>query len=423
MDILTAMTLCSILVVALLESSVQTKAIFTLARLKNEILNEFASATPTYIKKYANDFEESNILGYISVSSSTQARSAAQPICSADFYRSNPLGSYSRETFPQVHIDRIDLPISPQIPLTDLEVRNSIAYVSADSNTASDPDLFVFGLNSGALPVLLSSINTGPGLSAITLKGKRIYASAASTAAQLHIIKIDTLSSLSLEKKYQLPLPYATASPPFGTTVTFESDRLFLGTEKWDGQEFNVVNISNPLYPSVVGGQEIGSKVNHIYVQDNIAYVSSADQKQLMVFDIEKNQPSEYSAFSPNGFQRQEGEAVNIFEDTVLFGRTSGGFDIKNEYEFFLFASTSSTSLSVFSQANIPGGVYGMVADRYHVYLVSREPGKEFRIYSDLASSTAFSLPLAPQTLTCDNNHIYILSHTSPTLLDVTFKP
>ena len=73
---------------------------------------------------------------------------------------------------------------------------------------------------------------------------------------------------------------------------------------------------------------------------------------------------------------------------------------------------------------NIPGGVYGIVADRHRIYAATRTVNQEFSIFDrTLASSTAsyYQLPVAPQTITCDEDRLYILSHTAPVIYEVSF--
>jgi len=343
---------------------------------------------------------------------------AGTPLCSVDFLKGHSISNAS--------IIPIQLPVNQSVPLTDLQMRDGIAYVSADSSVASDPDLFVFDAHDPAQTRLLSSLNTGPGISAIALAGQRIYAAADSTAAQLHIIRLDSLASPILEKKFKLPLPYATATSPVSSSIFYESGLIYLGTEKWDGDEFDILDISNPLVPNKVGEADIGSKVNSVYVRNDAAYIASANQNQLELMDV--HDPAHIwlmNSFSPSGWQRQEGEAIDLFEDTLSFGRTSGGFDIPADREAFTWATTSSANLANPFSMNDPGGVYGIIADRSHIFLGTRQAGKEFKIFDRSLSSTSsstFPLQASMQSMTCDGDSIYVLGRTSPVMYRITFK-
>ncbi|MFA6459067.1 MAG: hypothetical protein WCV79_01555 [Candidatus Paceibacterota bacterium] len=452
-DILMALSLAALVLISLGIITENAHSVFVRAKERNKLLDEYRnSSSIVYVskRKYGNNLMESqisvsnasgtdstsrfiqlvNFTSVNSLESSQNADLSGSPLCTPDFFRSNVVGSYQREGSYIPLIREIVLPVIPGIPLTDLEVRNSVAYISADSSSASDPDLYIFDLKGGGNPTLLSSINTGPGISSFVISGKRVYAAARSTAAELHIIRLDSLTSPTLENKYRLLLPYATATAPFGSSIFINNKYIFIGTEKWDGEEFAVLDVQNSINITKLSGWETNSKINSVYYSDGFIYLASSDQKQLRVLKIdEQRNITEVGSFSPSGWQRQEGKNVSIFEDGVSFTRTSGGFDLVSDHELFSFASTSSTTLSFPVSINIPGGVYGAVQDRYNTYASTRDINREFRIFrslpsegSQFASSTSYSLPIAPQSMTCDNDKIYILSHSSPTIYEITFQ-
>jgi hypothetical protein len=462
-DILLALSLATIFTTIVTESSVGARQIFDKANRHSALLDAYGSSASSS-RLYGNDRIETDLTVSTTSSQSIQfvkvgaldpsnvADSAGTPLCSVDFSDKNIVGSYqsaySNANNPNNIADNINpasifvtpimLPINPLLPLTDLQVRNGIAYVSDDSSTASDPDIFIIDVKDRNNPKVLSSINTGPGIAAFVVAGIRIYAAAASAAAQLHIIRMDSLSNLVLEKKYKLPPPYATATEPIGSAVFFDKDKIYLGTEKWDGDELSIIDVSNPAMPLKIGGLETDSKVNNIFVREGFAYIAASDEKQLRIVDISQpSMPMLTDSFSPSGWSRQEGKRVSSFEGTLDFGRTSGGYNIATDHEAFEWAAATSSAASqslsslipisnyLYRSIDIPGGVYGIVADRSHLYLATRQVNKEFQIFDHSLSTTtslAYSLPVAPQTLTCDGNHLYILAATAPVIYEVTFN-
>ena len=337
---------------------------------------------------------------------------AGTTLCSVDYM----------STSTKFNIIPILLPIAPSISLTHLEVRNGIAYISADSTKASDSDLFIIDIKDASNSKVLSQINTGPGLVSFTLAGERIFGAAASTAGQLHIIRINSLSSLVLEKKYQLPLPYATATAAIASSIFFNKNKIYLGTEKWDGDEFVVFDVSDSFNPTIIGASRIDSKVNDISVRGNIAYVAASGEQQLLVFDVtDPHHPLQINSFSPSGWSRQEGKSTASFEDGLAFGRTSGGFNITADQELFSWAS-ASVNISPSYVADISGGIYGIVNDRKYIYVISRTTGKELQVFdSTLSTSTAryYSLPVSPRSITCDSRSLYILGKDSPVIYQI----
>ena len=340
---------------------------------------------------------------------------AGKALCSVDFFANQS---------KNISISQITLPINPMLSLTDLEVRNNIAYLSADPSNGTDPTLLIADIFESNSPKILSSIRSGPGLSYFSLIGNEIFGAALSQAAQLDIVKINSLNQPILEKRYKLPLPFATATPPMATAIDYKGNMIFLGTEKWSGDEFNIIDVSNSSAPNKIAGLEIGAKVNSVLVENGLAYIAAADQMQLRVIDIhDPYHPILVNSFSPSGWQRQEGKSLSLFENRLEFGRTSGGYNITSDHELFSWATTSLASLVQPISMDISGGVYGIVSDRSHYYIASRQNGHEFQIYDSTltASSTAFDLPILPQTMTCDRNHLFVLASTAPVIYEINF--
>ncbi|OHA45011.1 MAG: hypothetical protein A3G04_01285 [Candidatus Taylorbacteria bacterium RIFCSPLOWO2_12_FULL_44_9] len=507
MDILVAMSLATIFVIVLAQSSANSRELFEFAKERGRLINifenhsnKFDGMVPYESRTIVLDSNDSNYSVYSTttltgharwygnvriqtditirseiadhISSSTESgvypRSASRTqsmtftrvvaypflnindasgtaLCNVDFSSKDTIGSYGFDgrQRPQLEdavfsnglnpqslnptITPIILPIDPLIPLTDIEVRNGRAYISTDSSRQSDPDIFVVDIRDSSSAYLLSGINTGPGISSIALVGDRIFAAATSRVAQLQVIKMPDLANLIIESSYKLPLPYATATPPLGSAIFYDRGLIYLGTEKWEGQEFSVVDMSNPTRPIGLGGLEIGSKVGAIYVRDDVAYLAASDEKQLRAIDISNHAvPFLIDSFNPSGWERQEGKSLDYFEDRLSFGRTSGGFNIKQDHELF---SWSDGILPFIESENkrfldVTGGIYGIIQDRYFLYVISRQPDAEFQI-SDLHISTStlkkIALPAMPQSLTCDNDSLYILAATAPVLYQVLF--
>ena len=456
-DVVLALSIALIFINIITESSFSSQIIFQKAKEKEKLIKDYDSLEPN-IRLYGNHFIEKSYKSYTDIISSStsfvgvesiqnfnldQADNSllvpleSDVICSVNFAKHHIVGSYqyinsnnleadsSLFSSTSIKIIPIHLPVDPSLPLTDLEVRNNIAYISADSAKQTDPDIFIFNINDPNNVKQLSSLNTGPGLTSFVLVGKRIYGIAPSTIAQLHTIRLDGLSNPVLESYYKLPLPYATATPALGSAIAYKDNKIFLGTEKWDGEELNIIDITDFSLPAKINGLEINSKINNILINDKTAYISSANQNQFTVTDItDFTQPILGKIFSPSGWQRQDGKVSSYFEQQLYFGRTSGGFDLPNDHELFSWASTSIDILSKYDSINITGGVYGIIGDRNAIYLATRQLNREFQIFNkDLSVSLAsYSLPIAPQTMTCYGDSIYLLANKAPFIYKITFE-
>lgn len=380
----------------------------------------------------------------ISVTNNNSIRDGGySTFCSPYFAKNRVVGSYEYlflkggDYFPEdisddgVIVTPISLPLSGSNTVTDMVVRHNLLYISTDSTVASDPDIFIFNISNPDNVLLLTSLNTGPGLSSLDVIDDVIYAAAASTQSQMHIIAVHTPTAVSLISKYTLPPPYATATLPFASSIKMFGQYALLGTEKWGGSEFIVVDMSSVTDPQIVYEYEVGSKVRDIEVNGNSVYVSTSAQEQLLLFAFSNSEsetdglPYFVDSFSPSGWTRQEGNRVDVFEDMTLFGRTSGGFDIAKDHELFSWALDVGGFGSVDHSLNIKGGVYGILADKDFVYIGTREYGRELQLYDRTLSATtslSISLPLGVQDMTCYLGSLYILGNGSPTIYKVNFN-
>ncbi len=329
-----------------------------------------------------------------------------------------------------ISIQPITLPIDPLLPLTDIEIRNNIVYISADSTRANDPDLLIFNIASTTAPTLLYTLNTGPGISSLVFVENKIFAAVNSTAAQLHVIQIQDNFSPTLMARYTLALPSTTTLPTTGTSIDYYAGYILLGTAKWDGKEvviFKIENDGSLLYQS---GYEVSSKINDIFSVRDKTYIAASAIDQLILLDMNNfTNPQLLSSFQPSGWQRQEGKVISFFEDSLIFGRTAGGFDIRTDHELFQSTPSSlSTPPAAFNfpiTYNMPGGVYGIVVNRSKIFIVTREAGRELQIFDSSLSrgpQASYGLPVAPQKLVCDNDRLYILAASAPIIYVLSFK-
>ncbi len=433
-DVVVALALATVFVASITESSLSARLLFSRAHKIDALLSSTTLAFTS--KAYGNDRIEENISGLpivrVDLASTTDLlENSALPYCSVDFANHTVVGSNASAPATQLtaHITPIAIPTNPLLSLTDFQVRNGIAYISANSSVQSDPDLLIVDFRDRLYPKILSTINTGPGIVSITLSGNRIYAASQSTENQLNIIRLDRLDSISLEGIYRmLPPPHSTSTTR-ASSIFFHNNIVYLGAEKWAGDGIVSIDVSQPANAKRLGGLLLGTKVNDILVQGNYAYLADSDSKQMRILNVaEPAYPVFRSVFLPSGGSRQEGKVVSMFEGNLDLGRTSGGFDIASDYEFFIMNVTTppTSQLSALRSVNIPGGVYGIIQDRLRSYLATREVNKELQIFDRLSATTtliaSYALPVAPQKMTCDGEHIYMLAGTAPVIYEISFN-
>ncbi len=386
-----------------LDTSMNQLRIWSVNRLVyiKESIEKLGTSTTTY--KYGND-SVIVMSGPISIAQSNYSNAWGQSSCSSRIsFDKNKLTLNTRG---------INLGVGNVS--TSIEVRDSIAYLTANGSSQAQPDLYIVDATQ-VRPAVISSLNTGPGLSALALALPYIYVANQSTTAQMQIIDAHSRGVLKVVGELKLPLPQASTTPSIGKSIFYRNGYVYLGTTKWDGPEFYVINVSNPKVPVIVGSFETNTLVNDIYVIDNTAYLATSDEYQMRVLDIsDKNNPQLTYTSSPSGWQTQEGKIVDYFEDVLSLGRTVGGFNVTTNHEAFIFSSSSPQSVAY--STDIPSGVYGIINRNPYIYLLTHTPGAEFQVFSNDLGSKVHAMSVSsstPVAMACDWSTLYFATGDS----------
>jgi hypothetical protein len=292
---------------------------------------------------------------------------------------------------------------------TDIEARNSILYLTADSATQSLPDFFIIDAHNSQTPTILSAINTGPGISSVAIAGPYAYIANTSSVSQLQIIDMHNRRFPHLVAQLRIPLPEASTTPTRASTIYYKNGFVYLGTSKWDGAEFYSIDVSDPHNPTIIGSFETNTLINDIFVHDNYAYLATSDESQMRVIDIsDKANMSLAYAFTASGWQVQQGKVVEYFENILGLGRTVGGINRTTNHEVFIF-STSTNAQVQFSK-DIPGGVYGFIMRPPFNFLITHAPSEEFQVWNTDMSARIYQKPLgvSPVAISCDWSTLYM---------------
>ena len=210
---------------------------------------------------------------------------------------------------------------------TDVFVRGSTAYLSANSSTTAQGDFFVVDASDRQNPKVLSSLNTGPGIMAISVQGNYAYAANSSVTAQLQVIDIHDPLAPFLAKAYKLPGSYKD-SGPIGKSIFVDGARAYLGTQKNSVPEFHVIDVSDPLNPSERGTWKAATAINKIVATGTLAYLATPDPlEELKILDVGDLQAiREIGSFNAAG--STEAKSLFLTGKALYMGREVGGNDV-----------------------------------------------------------------------------------------------
>jgi len=169
---------------------------------------------------------------------------------------------------------------------TDIKVISGVVYLTSVSPLPADPDFWVLNVDptdSYSISVdRTKSIDTGTGgLNALEIAGNYAYAASASTTAQLQIISLATAIP-KVVSSFGLP-----GNSAAGTAIAYRNGYVYIGTDTGSGNEFNIVNVSNPASPYLVKSYFVGGKINKINMVGSLAYLATSNpNKQLLELDV-----------------------------------------------------------------------------------------------------------------------------------------
>ncbi len=298
---------------------------------------------------------------------------------------------------------------------TDIDVVGSYAYITSNGALASSPDLFIFDISDISNVTLLSTLNTGPGLSGVQVASNSAYVANTSISGQLQIIDIQSRSKPILLTSYKIPGNYGS-STPIGTSVFYKHNKVFFGTDKNDIEELYYIDVSNPQNLEVLHREEIGNGINDIFAFKDKVYVASPHKDELKVFSISSEGAllPFYSYNDPGA--TGNGKRLSLFLDTLFLGKTKT-FD----KEELLGFSDISKSPHIYSRSKTGASVQGVLLYGNVLFSLLRNTLDGFIIFATSSSTKTFirqnttpiSFPGFPLVMDCDQDLFAVISENS----------
>ncbi|MDR3643435.1 MAG: hypothetical protein P4L74_07495 [Candidatus Doudnabacteria bacterium] len=307
--------------------------------------------------------------------------------------------------------------VGPGNPATDADALNGKVFLAANGSTASLPDFFVIDAGNPDNPMVLASLNTGPGINSLHVAGDYAFAANSSINGQLQIIKI----SDSLHPVVMLNVKLADAqSGGVGNSIFYYEGRVYVGTPKNDGPEFFVYDVQHPLAPIFLGEFEIGSQVNKIFVYGDYAYVATGDINRLRILNIsDAGHITEDGDFSDVGGTAQSGESVSMLGGLAVFGR-AGGLPGDHIPELYLLDVNTPATIAKLNSGDINMSVNDIFLRGGLAFLATNKSGGQFEIYDyssgllNFLSSSALGSDATG--LDCDGQNMFVATIGDPAL-------
>jgi hypothetical protein len=307
--------------------------------------------------------------------------------------------------------------------ITGLEAYHGLLYVTASNGSSNKETFFIFTINSANLTLLAKLDNdtaNNTGLMALTIasstSGQYAFVASASsfTKGQLQVIKVSAPANPKVVATYKIPVTNVPTSGA-GNTIFYENGYVFLGLTKTSlgGNEFNIIDVHDPLHPVWVGGYSIGNDVNALYINGTTAYIASPNTQNLLALNISNPaNPTLAGSFTPSG--GSNGKALAVLGNTVYLGRTFG------TNELYIVNANNPTNLAAFGSKDIGTGsnttIRGIVVRSNLAFLLTNT---QLGLY-DISNPTVPTLYTSALTLpggttgvalSCEGNTLYAASN------------
>lgn len=305
---------------------------------------------------------------------------------------------------------------------TSLAVRNGLVYLTASASDAKKYDFFIVDATDGYNPIKRGSINTGPGLNSVAILDDYVYVANDTADAQLQIINISNPDFPILVSSLKL-----INGGGVGLAVAVQGNYVYVGTKGSGVQEFFVVDVSNPVSPSVVGSLEIGADVHDIFVyNDRVFLATSEDSHEFIVVNASSPSNPHQAASVDLAGSSENGRAVYVnFQDNRAFiARSAGGNNPANP-EIAVIDVTNPDALVTLGVMDFAADVNGVFAADNLLFLGTNMSNEEFQIFesADPANMTyysGFNFPQMATDLAFENNTIYVSVRSNDALRIIT---
>lgn len=269
--------------------------------------------------------------------------------------------SVTKENLSDFNVYRSDILVNQDSLITGLDIIGDYILISIDSPLRLDPDLMVLKFNSNDHNnfEIVSKLDTGPGILAIDVVDKYVYAGNTGSNSQLQIINIENKEFPYLEKSIGISTSTGLIQRP--VSILFFLDKLYIGlTKASTSPEFIAFNAVDRKNPVKIYDLELNTQVNSILRFKNYILLATPTERQLQLFQENYDSVTYLNSFSPSGYSVQEGNYLNLVNRNILFGRTVGGFNNTKNHEYFVFNAENLPNFDLMFSEDIGASVYGI---------------------------------------------------------------
>ncbi len=328
---------------------------------------------------------------------------------------------------PLTEYTSIQLDVPERNAFSAVAAQGHYLYVATNSSSTTDPDIHVVDIANIRAPVLVSSLQTGPGLNSIQVAGSTAYVGNTSSLTQVQAV--DITNSTRPQLKWSFGVPGANSSTsPITKSLYYYAGYIVLGVEKTVLPELYIIDIHTSA-PKVIDSMEMGTSINALAALRNNVFLLSPADLEIQVYDISTGKFVARGSYDAEG-HLGNGKRIDVFNNELYFGRTVGGEELQVLTYSMAESSTSTTTTSTTSPSGevaiqprvltkLKSSVDSVLGTKDTLFVLSADPSKEFQVWKKaknaegqivgLQSTQSFDLPARASMIACHNEYVFVV--------------
>jgi len=307
---------------------------------------------------------------------------------------------------------------------TGVDVQSKMVYMTSVASSEAKEDFYVIDASDGEHPVMHGSIDTSYGLNALEAEGQYAYATVDpkwSETTQLQVIDISDPDNPFVAAAITLTGDGAQQ----GRAIAISGSYAYVSVDAHAGDEFYIIDISDPLNPTSVGSYDIGANVNGIDITDHYAYLATAlNNAELVVLDVSSpSHPVLETTEDLSGSNDALDVYINPQDDRAYIGRAES--KTFGEVELNILDVSDPTTPIERSEYDYGFGIQTLLAADELLFTATGKANLEFQIYnvSDALNVAYYSGLNFPQVITdfaLEDNVVYSAVRSNDALRIIT---
>lgn len=250
----------------------------------------------------------------------------------------------------------------------EVVVLGTTGYMVSNYN-GQVPNFTVLDTTNLSQIVALATVSLNSNAYDLAIAGNYAYIATADQQNELKTIDISNPSSPSQVDQDDL------TGPKNAYSIAVDGDRLYIGQEKNNNEEFHIFNIQNPANPVLLASREISADVYDLTVSNGIAYLAlSNGGNSLLILDV--NDPyniQQLSSFSVT--PENNGRSLTYLDNKIYFASS-----ISTSQEFNIIDVTTPSSPSVISSVEMGANLRGIDFYNTYAFVSSDKVNQEFQV-------------------------------------------